>query len=146
MRHSFLLGLALLLVPLVALAQVYKWVDGKGTVHFSQTPPPAGVTYEVIRLSSDTTSATASSAPATEASVAPERSGSMASSLANTPANRAALCKQLRQNLALLSGNEALNMAGADGKPVALEGKRRALQKANTEAQIRQYCASPAAQ
>ena len=146
MRRSFLLGLALLLVPVVALAQVYKWVDGKGTVHFSQTPPPAGVKYEVIHLASDTASATASTAPAAAGSAAPEQSGSMAPSRPNTPANRAALCKQLRQNLALLSGNEALNMAGADGKPVALEGKQRALQKANTEAQIRQYCASPAAQ
>ena len=32
----------LLLVPLIAAAQAYKWTDAQGKVHFSDTPPPDG--------------------------------------------------------------------------------------------------------
>jgi hypothetical protein len=34
------LWLLLLAVPLAAGAQVYRWVDEKGQVHYTQTPPP----------------------------------------------------------------------------------------------------------
>ncbi|HYG54240.1 MAG TPA: DUF4124 domain-containing protein [Burkholderiales bacterium] len=35
--------LLLLFLPVVAYAQVYRWVDAKGTVHYSNSPPPQGV-------------------------------------------------------------------------------------------------------
>lgn len=37
------LALVLLLVPVFASAQVYRWVDKAGTVHYSNEPPPRGV-------------------------------------------------------------------------------------------------------
>jgi hypothetical protein len=36
-------ALLLLLVTSLAQAQVYRWVDQNGTVHYSNTTPPAGV-------------------------------------------------------------------------------------------------------
>jgi hypothetical protein len=42
------LWLILLLVALPAAAQVYRWVDAKGTVHYSNAKPPAGVTATVV--------------------------------------------------------------------------------------------------
>ena len=145
MRRILLFAMALLLAPL-ASAQVYRWVDGNGTVHFSQTPPPAGVKYQIMHLSSDT---------GTTAGVAPAPAGSGSNGtgapaqrppMTNTPANRTELCKQLQQNLTLLNGSEALNVAGPDGKPKALDGKAREVQKATTQAQIKQYCAASATQ
>ncbi len=147
MRRILLLAMALLLAPL-ASAQVYRWVDGKGTVHFSQTPPPPGVKYQVMHLSSDTGTA-AGVAPAAAGSAVSGSNGVGAAAqrpMANTPANRAELCKQLQQNLALLNSPEALNMAGPDGKPKALDEKAREVQKATTQAQIKQYCAASATQ
>jgi hypothetical protein len=35
--------LLLLLVPVLASAQVYRWVDERGTVHYSNQTPPEGV-------------------------------------------------------------------------------------------------------
>jgi hypothetical protein len=35
--------LVLLLLPLLAHSQVYRWTDAKGTVHYSNSPPPQGV-------------------------------------------------------------------------------------------------------
>ena len=145
MRRILLFAMALLLAPL-ASAQVYRWVDGKGTVHFSQTPPPAGVKYQIMHLSSDT---------GTTAGVAPAPAGSGSNGagapaqrppMANTSANRTELCKQLQQNLTLLNSSEALNVAGPDGKPKALDGKAREVQKATTQAQIKQYCSASATQ
>ena len=147
MRRILLLAMALLLAPL-ASAQVYRWVDGKGTVHFSQTPPSPGVKYQVMHLSSDTGTA-AGVAPALAGSTAAGGNGVGAAAqrpMANTPANRAELCKQLQQNLTLLNSPEALNMAGPDGKPKALDEKAREVQKATTQAQIKQYCSASATQ
>lgn len=46
-RTGLLLLLAML--PLhAALGAVYRWVDGNGQVHFSQTPPASG-TFEVVQ-------------------------------------------------------------------------------------------------
>lgn len=44
-------ALALLLLPALASAQtsVYRWVDASGQVHFSQTPPPGGRDYDLIK-------------------------------------------------------------------------------------------------
>ena len=36
-------GLILFFAATSALAQVYRWVDEKGTVHYSNAKPPAGV-------------------------------------------------------------------------------------------------------
>jgi glutaredoxin len=50
-RHAIslaLLGTALLAGP--ARAQVYRWVDKEGTVHFEQEPPATGQPARIIRL------------------------------------------------------------------------------------------------
>lgn len=46
MRHSALLLLGLM--PALAMAQVYRWVDAQGVVHYSQEPPPKG-SYNAVR-------------------------------------------------------------------------------------------------
>jgi hypothetical protein len=47
MRNGILI-LVLTLFPLVAFAQMYKWVDENGRTQFSDRPPPPGVKYTVI--------------------------------------------------------------------------------------------------
>jgi hypothetical protein len=37
---GFWLALALAMAPVLATAQVYRWVDDRGQVHYSQVPPP----------------------------------------------------------------------------------------------------------
>jgi len=52
----YLLGLALglLLVAFeLSAQQVYRWVDEKGTPHYSNSAPPAGVTAEVIAIKAE---------------------------------------------------------------------------------------------
>ena len=46
MTRLLLLGLLLAATPV--MAQVYRWVDEKGTVHYSNAAPPAGVKATVV--------------------------------------------------------------------------------------------------
>lgn len=45
-----LLLLALLVSATSASAQVYRWVDEKGRVTYSNSPPPAGVTPKIVDI------------------------------------------------------------------------------------------------
>ena len=47
-RLSLVIGLALC-VALPASAQMYKWVDSNGQVHYSDKPPPSNVKTEELR-------------------------------------------------------------------------------------------------
>lgn len=40
--NRFLLVLLLLTLPFAAFAEMYRWVDGQGRVHYSDQPPPKG--------------------------------------------------------------------------------------------------------
>ena len=46
MTRFLLLGVLLLATPV--MAQVYRWVDEKGTVHYSNATPPPGVKAKVV--------------------------------------------------------------------------------------------------
>ena len=46
----FALAVLLLLAAAPAAAQVYRWVDANGTVHYSQSAPPAGVKATVTGI------------------------------------------------------------------------------------------------
>ncbi len=49
MKYAFLLSITLTLLALDAHAKYYKWVDEKGNVHYTTTPPPeSGVHDRVI--------------------------------------------------------------------------------------------------
>lgn len=45
-----LLPILLLLCAATVDAQVYRWVDAKGTVHYSDSPPPAGVSATTLDI------------------------------------------------------------------------------------------------
>src|SRR5574337_2231469 len=105
--HRLLIAVALLLLAPLATAQVYKWTDGHGTGHYSESPPAQGTTYSKIPT---TGSVEPLSPPASHAS--PEDGGGSnepapaPTTVADTPANSKALCDSLKANLAALQGSE----------------------------------------
>jgi hypothetical protein len=135
------LPIVLLLIAPLASAQVYKWTDAGGIVHYSDAPPNQGVKYQNVHT---TGTIEPLAPPPPPAAPAPASTKAQASNppVADTPANRAKLCTQLDTNIALLSKPDPVTTtAGPEGAPVALEGTQRAQALTNAQAQYSQYCA-----
>jgi hypothetical protein len=127
----------LLLAPAVA-AQVYKWTDAHGTVHYSETPPPQGTSFKRITTTgAEQPGPAASAAGAAPAAAAPAATGS--ATVPNTPENRAKFCSSLKANLALLKGDEGVVLEQG-GQSVPLDDIQRRQQIALAEKQYQQYC------
>jgi hypothetical protein len=131
-----LLPVALLLVVVSAHAQVYKWKDASGTVHYSDAPPPAGAEYKSVKT---TGTAEPLAAPAA-APAAASTAGKATPPIADTPQNRAAVCKTLQGNMSMLSGDGALTMDDGKGKAVAMDPTRRRQEQTLAQEQYKQYC------
>ena len=139
------IGLSLACDAGIASAQqIYKWKDASGVTHFSQTPPATGVHYTKMHLANEPE--VASNPPSSNASEDDSESGSDAAPQANasgsqadTPSNRAALCKQLNANIALLQGKQPVVTEG-DGKQEVMSDKARQQQLSTARAQQAQYC------
>lgn len=43
------LVVVMLLLQSPVFAEIYKWTDGSGEVHYTQTPPPSGISAQVIQ-------------------------------------------------------------------------------------------------
>jgi hypothetical protein len=137
--HRSMIALALLLTAPLISAQVYKWKDANGTVHYSQTPPPSGGTkFKEVKpdTSVPPTPAASTAPPAAPAATAQPA----ATTMADTPENRAKLCASLQTNLAALQSAAPVVMQQG-GKQTALDDSARKQQASATQAQYQQYCA-----
>ncbi|WP_329741123.1 DUF4124 domain-containing protein [Dyella sp. A6] len=136
------LAIALLLIAPLACAQVYKWTDAHGTVHYSQTPPPTGTKYSRVNIED-------SGAPMAASNVSSETEGPSDQSpppsgnlpVADTPANRAKLCNSLRNNLNLLKSTRPVVM-NTGGKRQLINAEQRKQQLDDANAQYQRYCSN----
>ncbi|HEU4858020.1 MAG TPA: DUF4124 domain-containing protein [Rhodanobacteraceae bacterium] len=144
---ALVVGLALASVAGFASAQqVYKWKDANGVTHFAQTPPASGTHFTKMKLSNepDVTSNPPPAAGATDttepATSTPRQMAPAGSTQADTPSNRAELCKQLSSNIALLQGKQPVVTGGSGGKQEVMSDNARESQLATARAQQTQYC------
>lgn len=145
--QRLLIAVALLALTPLATAQVYKWKDAGGTVHYSQTPPDQGTNYKEVKTTGSAKPLAAPAATTAEASSAATPSGvstptpqAPAAPIANTPENRDKLCDALKGNIAALQGNGPVVM-NQGGKTVALDEAQRKQQAEAAQAQQAQFCA-----
>ena len=140
-----LFAVAALALSASAAAQVYKWKDANGTTHYSDVPPPAGSKYERVSISSNVATAVAatptpagSAAPAAAANAGTQTA--QADSIADTPDNRAQLCKQLDSNIALLNSDQPITAGDAETPQHNMSDVQRRQELATAQAQKKQYC------
>jgi len=133
------IAVALLLLAPAALAQVYKWTDAHGTVHYSETPPAQGVHYSQLNTAGSANAAAPQPAASKPESSTPEPAPASSAPIADTPENRAALCASLTSNLALLNGKAPV-VRQEGGAPKALDDAQRKQEIASANAQYAQYC------
>jgi Domain of unknown function (DUF4124) len=136
--HRSLIAVALLLLAPLAYAQVYKWTDANGTVHYSETPPVEGTKFNKVKTngSVEPLAAPMPTANGEQTSAAP---AAPPAPVADTPENRHTLCESLKSNLAALQGSGPVVMQ-QDGKPAALDDSQRKEQTGTAQAQYQQYC------
>lgn len=144
MSRSLIVVALLLVAPLAAAQQIYKWTDASGTVHYSQSAPPQGTKYQQVKLAGGVESADQQGEqPAADSTPAPNDDSTSApppaAPVADTPANRAKMCATLKSNLATLQGSGPVVMQQG-GKPTVLSDAQRKQQVANANAQYQQYC------
>ncbi len=137
MRRPVLFAL-LLLAAGSAGAQAYKWTDAHGTVHYSESAPPAGTKYTSVRLTGSA-QPVAAAAPVAEPGGEAAMAAEPATPMADTPENRSKLCASLKSNLDTLRGSGPVVME-QDGQPKALNGAERKQQLDAAQAQYTQYC------
>ena len=138
--HRLPIALALSLLAPLASAQVYKWTDAGGTVHYSQSPPAKGTEFKQVK----TTGSAAPLAPPPPTNVERDTTGSAEpppAPVADTPANRKTLCTSLKSNIAALQGSGPVILQ-QNGKPDVLGAEQRKQQLATAQSQYGQYCQS----
>ncbi|HEX5305862.1 MAG TPA: DUF4124 domain-containing protein [Dyella sp.] len=129
----------LLLAAGAADAQAYKWTDAHGTVHYSESAPPAGTKYSRVTLSGSA-APNAAPAPVAEAGTNTDQmNAEPAKPMEDTPENRSKLCASLQSNLDTLKGSGPVVMEQA-GQPKALNDAERKQQLDTAQAQYAQYC------
>lgn len=143
---AFLLTALLTLSAGNAFGVVYKWEDESGKVQYTQRPPPAGTTYEIIdpRVSSKKASsakqpekATAKSDAEPAAEPAPESTDEQ---IAKRDEVMAKNCEIAKKNLALLESGVRIKTTGADGNEGYLDDSGRESKIAETKGQIAASC------
>ncbi|HEX7112829.1 MAG TPA: DUF4124 domain-containing protein [Mizugakiibacter sp.] len=138
-----LLPIVLMLALPAFAGQVYKWTDAKGTVHYSDSPPPQGARYSRVRVAGAAAQTPEQPAPGqTPPGGAPGAAPAAASStrVADTAVNRAKLCADLRKNIALLEGDQPLAVDADGNKQQNLDAARRSQELATERDQYQRYC------
>ena len=137
MRRYLALALLVTVCPL-AFGQAYKWKDAQGVTHYADSPPPAGTKVEKIKTSGVVIPPAGNPAPAAASTAASKPAP--AGPVADTPANRAKLCDQLRKNAETLSKEKVVSVDDGKGGSRNLDDAGRARQVETTQAQMTLYC------
>lgn len=138
------IALALLLVAPLACAQVYKWTDAHGTIHYSESPPPTGTKYSQVSVNTGTSAPAGdnvSAAAPSSSNASPQNSNSSApqAPVEDTPENRAKLCNSLKTNIGTLQGSGPVVMSNG-GQQQVLNADQRKQQLDASQSQYSQYC------
>jgi len=127
----------------VQAAEMYKWTDAAGVVHYSDSEPPAQVKASKVHVAG-TKTAGASDAAANDADE-PEAAAAKAVAADDTLASKVQSaerrCEQARANLEVLQGKFTVGMdISGTGKAEPLDDKQRQAQIAAAQTVIATYC------
>jgi len=155
MKRMTWLALALMLgISQTAGAAIYKWKDKDGAMRYSDTPPPAGTTYETLGAQRQKSTA----APAASASEAPIKSPQEQQDAENEPAEspealqekqrveaenkkiRAQNCATARANLQTFTQGGRISRMNENGEREYLDDEALAKGAEQARKDIAEYC------
>jgi hypothetical protein len=152
-----LLILALICLPLMAGAKVYKWVDKDGNVHFTESPPPedAAQSEEVDTSRSQRSESQRQEAMRLQQGREPEAEASPedmdAAALARQKAleeqmereyqeKRKVACNSAKVNLQMLQSGGRIYDEDEDGNRTYLDDRERTQRIEHYQGKVDQYC------
>ncbi len=138
MRRPLLALVLLSFAPLLC-AQVYKWKDASGTMHYSETPPPTGTKYSRVSMSGLTDPSGPSQAAPAPAATAAQPAQAAANSQADAASTQKA-CSDLQHNMSQLQGSGAVSTDDGKGHTTAMSPAQRQQELAKEQSQYQQYC------
>ena len=134
---------AALLTFTVNAQEYYRWHDNSGQLHVSQTPPSAGIDYEIVDTQAKS-AVTKVKATAVAAPVKPLDAKQIAALNQQVEQVNQQLkqqnCQQARTNKERLTAEAPVSITNAEGAEVALTMEMRAEQLVVTEQHIREFC------
>ena len=142
MKRAF--ALLLCALPLAASAQIYKWTDPNGQVHFSQNPPKTGVYTDVTPT-----------APVSGTEMGPKppprfaphdgasSGGGAAQASLQARADNAERCAKANEHISYMQEKTArrLFVTGDDGQPSRMTDEQFDEQLKDAKAAADKYCA-----
>lgn len=150
MRINSLLLIMVILLSQPAAAAMYKWVDEKGNIVYSQSMPPPGAKIlenphlPKSRPSSSETETTATSA--TQQAGSTQEAGTTAQTGNKTPLTPEQqeqyrdYCEQVKQNLDLLMQPKRVYVTNDQGERHYLDDKEREERIGQANDNIKRYC------
>ncbi|MGZ5035618.1 MAG: DUF4124 domain-containing protein [Usitatibacter sp.] len=142
------LALVLALVPCVAAAQMYKWVDEKGVTHYSETLPPdtKGTKVDVRPAAGDVAPVPPTDWRQKELDARQQRiqkeqkEEQQRLQEAKQAAARHNTCLRAQRGLNTLQAGRAVYEVNEKGERVYFDDKRREREIAELQADVKKYC------
>lgn len=142
MRFAVLVGF-LLLCAATAQAQVYKWTDAQGRVHYSAHPPPGGQAQE-IRIAPPPPSARPAATAEELPNTTPAETTGAAKPAPNEDASQQAVfaqnCEIARENLAILQDLSIRRFSEDGGEAVYYTDEQRQAKIEQAQEMVATYC------
>jgi hypothetical protein len=130
------LALLFAFAALCAQAQVYKWVDEQGQVHYGEQPPPTAKTTTINVPAPGPTGSTPAAAPADK----PKAAGEPGKQAYEAPKEKSDRCKYEKEQLAILSGDGPVAFVNEKKENDLLQGEKRAAARKQVEENVKKYC------
>ena len=127
-------AILLSLIPVIAMGEVYKWIDEDGVTHYSQQPPPAG-TPTVITPDAAPRDETADGQSGNR-----EDQGGEAENGDGEQETIAEFCSELRDREKILRSDRPLRIKAEDGTLTDLDDEERTQRLERIEGQLRDHC------
>ncbi|MDR3416358.1 MAG: DUF4124 domain-containing protein [Nevskia sp.] len=137
------IALLLCCLPLAASADIYKWVDDKGQVHYSQNPPAQGHYEDVTPQLPMSGTTTGGSRPAGRSAAASGNADDRAAQQAlQSKADNAERCAKAREQISYLQEKTAhrLFVTGEDGQPARMTDEQFNQELQDAQAAASKYC------
>ncbi len=136
-RYSILVLVGYFFLPVHA-AEYYKWVDQNGVTHYSDGPPPNGVSAKRITINGVHSTSKAGTADASSDEGGEQKPDAVA-------AATVAFCDDLSQRLSTLnsSGRPIVEFAADGTHTHAITAEQVAVRRADLESKQREFCKSP---